>query len=147
MESKTYIAEKEVLATSVIEGSTTPAGLEIVRVKFEDGSEEVMPKKRYEFTSTPVASDASGVQKKINAHVGANVYGMLHEFGLNFGEVEGVLDAATNLANDGFHRAQDFLFGFTQGKIPMIAINNILIAHAEKPNKSESSSSGDGVDQ
>lgn len=143
-----YIADRKVLAVVEIpmEEHKTPAGNEFVSVNFEDGTKEVMPKMRYELISTNEQSDLSEVQKKLNNTIGANLFGALHEFGVKFGEVDGIMDVCVNLANSGFHKAQDIMFGFKQPDIPLNEINKILDEDYAKQNSNGATSTGSGVD-
>jgi hypothetical protein len=143
-----YIGNQKVLAVVEIakEEMKTPAGQEFVSVSFEDGTKEVMPKMRYELIVSDTISDASKVQEKIKSVVGTNLFGALHEFGIKFGEIDGVVDACVNLANAGFRKAQDIMFNFTQPEIPLNVINKILIEDHAKQNSNGVGSKGSGAD-
>lgn len=138
-----YIGEKKVMfVPNLLEGEKTPGGQEIVEVNYEDGSKEIMPKLRFELIVTDVVSNTSEVQEKIKTKVGATLFGMMHEYGLKFSEVDGVLDTCTNLVNSGFHKAQDILFGFNQSDIPLNVINKILLKDYADKNSNGTSSVG-----
>ncbi len=117
----------------------TPAGNEMVRVNFEDGTKEDMPKKRLEMIVTNTVSDASEVQRKIQSHVGAYIYGSLHEFGIKMGEAEEILNAASTYVNSGYEKARDIKWGVTHRFLPLLDINNVLVEHAKKDNDGSAS--------
>ena len=144
-----YITEKRVLAALEIskDEQKTPGGNEFVLVSFEDGTKEVMPKMRFEMIVTDKISNATQVQETIKAKVAANIFGMLHEFGIKFGEIDGIMDAVVNLANSGFHKSQDILFGFNQPNIPLNNINKILVEDYVKNNSNVAGSTGSGSDK
>lgn len=146
MNTDTYIADKKVLGTGILENQKTPAGKEIVEVLFEDGSKEVMPKLRYEMIATNEISDATGVQNKIASHVGATVFGTMHEFGILLGEVEEVLNQVSNLTNSGYEKARDIVWGTEHHKLPLNKINTILLENYAKENTNGTSSTGSGSD-
>lgn len=139
-----YIADKRVLGVTVVD-EKTPAQSEMVKVIFEDNTEEVMPKMRFELVVTGEISNASAVQAKIREKVGSTLYSILHEYGVKFGEIEGIVDSCVQFANSGLEKATDILFKNTQQFLPLIEINKILIQNA-KNGDNESSSAGSGVD-
>lgn len=143
-----YIGNKKILAVVEIakETEVTPAQNEMVSVSFEDGTNEVMPKLRYELIVTDTVSSASGIQETLNKKVGAGVYSMLHEYGIKFGEIDGIMDNCVNLANSGFHKAQDILFKCSQSDIPLNEINKILLKDYAEQNNNGVASTGSGVD-
>lgn len=134
-----FIADKKVLTVTVLEDQTTPTKQEMVKVTFTDESTETMPKLRFELISTEKVSDATGVQNKIKEKVGADLFSLLHEYGIKFGEIEGVVETCVNFANAGLERATDVLFGFTQRNLPLIEINKIVLEDAKKNNNGASS--------
>jgi hypothetical protein len=131
---ESYIAENKILTVQILEDQTTPVGSQMVKVTFEDGKTEIMPKVRFELIKTDEKSDATTVQNKINSRVGAMIYSTMHEYGIKMGEVNGVTDAAVNLTNAGYERARDALFGFEFLDLPLIEINKTLIHATSKNN-------------
>lgn len=141
-----YIADKKVLTVSVLEDRKSPNGSEMVKVSFKDGTEEIMPKLRFELIVTSEISDLSGVQKLVREKVGSTMFSILHEYGIKFGEIEGAVDACVNYANAGLQKATDILFGYPQSNLPLIEINNILIKNA-KESSDGATPTGSGPDK
>jgi len=131
---ETFIADKKVLTTEVLVNEKTPVGSEMVKVTFEDETTEVMPKARFELITTNSKSDATSVQKKVSSRVGALMYSTMHEYGIKMGEINNVTDACVSLANAGYERARDALFGFEFLDLPLIEINKTLIHATSKNN-------------
>lgn len=122
----------------------TPAGGEMVKVIFEDGSDETMPKVRFELLVTSEVSDASTCQKKIRARLGAMLYSTLHEYGIKVGEVNGISDAMVDLVNAGYKKAEEVLFGYETSEVPLLEINSILLKYnAEKATDGATSPGGE----
>lgn len=141
-----YIADKKVLAISVLEDIKTPAKNEMVKVMFEDGTEEIMPKRRYEMIVTPTISDASSVQTKIQNHVGSYLFGTLHEFGIKMGEVENILNATSDFVNGGYVKARNIKWGYEHEFLPLIEVNNVLLENNAKQDNNGTTSDGSGTD-
>ncbi len=141
-----YIADKKVLGVNVLEGVLTPAKNEMVKVLFEDGSDEVMPKMRFEMIVTDKISDASSVQTKIQNHVGSYLFTTLHEFGIKMGEVEGILNSTSDFVNGGYTKARNIKWGFEHELLPLIEVNNVLLENYAKDNNG-TPSDGSGADK
>lgn len=140
-----FIGEKQIAVVEVLEAKT-PSQNEMVKVTYVDGSFEEMSKMRLELISTEEVSDASGVQKTINSKVSAHLFGVLHEFGIKYGEVEGILNATAALLDSGYIKARDLKFGFSQDKLPLIEINNILLENYAKTHSDGTAPTGDQPD-
>ena len=125
-----YIAENKIVLVTEVEGKT-PAGQMMVQVEFENGTKEIMPKERLELICTEEISDATEVQNKIKARVGAMLFATLHEYGIKMGEINGVSDAMFDLANNGYTKARDIIFGVEHDLLPLNKINNILIENGK----------------
>lgn len=143
---KNYIEDKKVMGTSVFEGEKTPGGNEMVKVMFEDGSEEIMPKLRYEMIVTEERSDASTVQQTIQQKVGAVLFGVLHEYGILMGEADEVINTAANLVNAGYEKARDIKWGFPHRYLPLNEVNKVLIENHAKQSSDGTASVGGGAD-
>jgi len=141
-----YIGNKQIMGVTIVEGKLTPGKNEIVKVMFTDGSFEIMPKSRLEMISTEELSDASGVQAKVKDYIGKIIYSVVLEHGLDVGEIDGVLDACAQFANDGLHKAQDILFKYPANKIPLLVINDILLENHAKQNNDGAASVGSATD-
>lgn len=124
---ESYIGEKKVVGITILEGVKTPTQQEMVKVIFENGDNEIMPKLRFELINTKDISDASAVQEKIKDKVGSTLFSVLHEYGMLVGEIEGVLDRCSEHVNSGLQKAEDIMFKNVRSKIPLIDINNILL--------------------
>jgi hypothetical protein len=122
----TFIGEKRIASAAVIE-EKSPAGNEMVKVVYEDGAEEVMPKLRSELLISDKRSDASTVQSTLKVRVAAMMYSTLHEYGVKMGEVNSIIDAVTLLVNSGYDKARTLKFGFEFDQLPLIEINKILL--------------------
>ncbi len=134
-----FIADKKVLTVEVLTDEKTPVGSEMVKIIFEDSTTEIMPKVRFELIVTDTISDATTVQKKVSSRVGAMMYSTMHEYGIKMGEINNVTDACVSLANAGYERARDALFGFEFLDLPLIEINKTLIHATSKSNDGASS--------
>lgn len=126
----------------------TPAGNDMVEVAFEDGTKEQMPKARFELIATDEVMDPAMVLAKIKARVGAILFGTLHEYGVKWGEVNGMSDAMIDLVNNGFKKASDLKWGFEKEMIPLIEVNKVLITNyaRNKENDNGAGSTGSGPD-
>lgn len=140
---KQYIGEREVLGVEESIGKT-PGGNEMVKVLFTEGASEIMPKARFELIVTPEVSDASTVLSKLQARVGAVLFGSLHEYGVKWGEVNGMSDAMVKLCENGMEKASDLLWGCDKPSIPLNAINKILVDNYAKQNSDGVGSEGGG---
>jgi len=141
-----YIAEKKILGVVVLEEEKTPSGNEMVEVKFENGTTEKMPKMRFEMIKSDKISDASTVQKTIQTKIGAQIYGLLNEFGVLFGEAEEILNSASTYVNSGYTKARDILWGCEHQYLSLIEINKILIKNHEEQNNNGAVAPGSGSD-
>lgn len=139
-----YIGPKKVMGISEVE-EKTPLKNEMIKVLFEDGTSQVMPKVRYELITTDTPSDLTTVQNKIRARVSAMLYSTLHEYGVLMGEVNGISDAMFDLVNNGYEKAREIKFGFEHLELPLIEINNILLQNASE-NSDGVASTGGGSD-
>ncbi len=125
-----YIANKKVLTVIGPLDQKTPAGNEMVKVAFEDGTEEIMPKTRFELIVTEEKSDATVVQNKLKMKVGAMLFSVLHEYGIKMGETNDISDAMIRLVNTGYEKARDIKFGSEFLDLPLIEVNKILLENA-----------------
>lgn len=139
-----YIEDKKILGVVLVEDEKTPSKEDIVKVMFEDGSSETMPKRRLELISTDEISDGSSVQEKIKKEVGAVLFGALHEYGIKMGEVDGILDSVTNYANLGYQKARDIKWGgISHEFLPLLEVNKVLIQNAKESNNGTPSTGGE----
>ncbi|HNW65717.1 MAG TPA: hypothetical protein PKO10_00725 [Aliarcobacter cryaerophilus] len=107
----------------------TPMGEIFVEVSFEDGSKEVMPKKRLEMISTEAISSDSLVREVLRKQVGSILFGVMHEYGIKIDEVDPCIDTVVELVNNSSAKSYEILFGYEKTKIPLNAINKILMAN------------------
>lgn len=142
-----YIGAQKVMGIVALENKKTPGGNEMVEVKFEDGTTEIMPKMRFDIISTDDNSDASGVQTAVQTKVGSTIFGMLHEFGIKMGEVEEVLNAVSNLVNAGYEKARDIKWNVPHRFLPLIDVNDVLVDYARKENTNGAAPAGGGADK
>jgi len=143
-----YIADKKVIAVTILDSKKTPLENELVKVSYEGGSEEIMPKVRYELISTDSISDASTVMEKVKARVGSILFSTLHEYGIKWGEINGVMDTTVALVDNGFIKATDIKWGCEKEYISLLSINDILKQNHEATTKNDTdggSSTGDGT--
>jgi len=123
-----YIADKKILMVTEME-EKTPMGEIFVEVSFEDGSKEVMPKKRLEMISTEAISSDSLVREVLRKQVGSILFGVMHEYGIKIDEVDPCIDTVVELVNNSSAKSYEILFGYSKTKIPLNAINKILMAN------------------
>jgi len=144
-----YYGNKKIMGVYPLEDKKTPAGSEMVRIMFEDGTEETMPKVRCELVCTETVSDLTTVQNKLKARVGAILFSTLHEYGVKMGEVNSMADAMVQLVVAGHSKAQEILFGYEYGDLPLGEINNILLKNAKQSDNGTPStgSEPDNADQ
>jgi hypothetical protein len=127
-----YIADKKILLVKEIEGETTPMGESLVEVSFEDGSKEEMPKKRFEMIVTEEISSDSLVREVLRKQVGSILFGVMHEYGIKIDEVDPCIDTVVELVNNASAKAYEILFGYEKTKIPLIAMNKILVKNIKE---------------
>lgn len=141
-----YIEKKRVIGVVELDEKTS-AKSDMVEVNFEDGTKEKMPKARFELIATPEVSDATKVLEKLKARVGAVLFGMLHEYGVKWGEVNQMSDAMVKLCENGMEKASDILWGYDKPGIPLNEINKILLENHAKQNSNGAGSEGSGSDK
>lgn len=133
-----YIADKKILVVVEVEGEKTPMGETLVEVSYENGEKEVMPKKRLEMIASNEISSDSIVREVLRKQVGSILFGVMHEYGIKIDEVDPCIDTVVELVNNASARSYELLFGFQKTKIPLLAINKILMANLkDKDGKSE----------
>lgn len=142
----TYIKDKKVLGITTID-KKTPSGGEMIQVLFENGATAIMPKTRYNLVKSNEVLDASKFQMNVRRSVGSIVYGILHEYGLTFGETNNVLDEAAELTQSAADKATNILFNVEYPEDRTVnQINDILIEHDHKNNNNETTPAGGGSD-
>lgn len=124
----------------------TPGKAEMVEIHFTSGDKEKMPKVRFELISSDVKLDATAVRERLKARVGAMLFGILHEYGILWEEVNPVIDAMGGLVDRSFEKASDVKWGFIKPKLPLIEINNILLDEYARKNNDGVGSKGSGTD-
>lgn len=147
MEEK-YIGARKVIGISVINDKATPLKNEIIKVTYEDGTSEEMPKKRYDVVGIDTISDATSAGELIRKEVGSYIYAVMHEYGIKYGEIDAILDQVTLLVNNATDKATNILFGVEHpSERTLLCINDILIKKYEsEENTNGSSSNGSGSD-
>lgn len=102
-----WIGSDKITIVSEID-QKTPMGSPMVEVTFENGKQELMPKKTYEIVVTDVASDASIVQRaKFNQMVPA-VKAIICEYDLKVSEIQPLLQEIAASIDNNFARATNF---------------------------------------
>jgi len=127
-----FLADKKILMVVEIENKKTPMGEKLVEVSFEDSSKEIMPKKRLEMIATQEISNDSLVREVLRKQVGSILFGVMHEYGIKLDEVDPCLDTVVELVNNASARSYELLFGYEKTKIPLNAINKILMANLKE---------------
>lgn len=122
-----YIADKKIMLVIELKDQKTPMGEMFVEVSFEDGSKEMMPKKRLEMIATQEISNDSLVREELRKNVGSILFGVMHEYGIKLDEVDPCLDTVVELVNNASAKSYELLFGYNKTKIPLNAINKILM--------------------
>ncbi len=142
-----YIGEKKVLAVEKLE-KKTPSGSAMVKVLFDENPAEEMPEKRFEIIKSSEKSDATTVQIKFRQTAASIIFGMMGEFGIKYGEVNGVIDMVASLVNEASNKATNILFDVDYPEDrTLIQINDILAKFNDsKKHKDGSASTGSGPD-
>lgn len=122
-----FIADKKILVVVEIKDEKTPMGEMLVEVSYENGEKEIMPKKRLEMIATQEISSDSLVREVLRKQVGSILFGVMHEYGIKIDEVDPCIDTVVELVNNASARSYEILFGFQKTKIPLNAINKILM--------------------
>jgi len=124
-----YIGNKKIILVVEKEDKKTPMGEMFVEVSFEDGSKELMPKKRLDILTTQEISDDSAVRDVLRKNVGSMIFGLLHEYGIKINEVDPCIDTVIELVNNASSKSYEILLGFEKTNIPLNAINDILMSN------------------
>ena len=140
-----YIGDKKVMTVAETEFKT-PGKADIVKVYFEDGTSEVMPKMRFEMIKKTEVTSASEFQKTINDKVGSYIFSMLHEFGIKMGEVESILNSTSDYVNGAYLKARNIKWGIEHEVLPLLDVNNVLLEDHAKQNNNGTPSTGSGTD-
>jgi hypothetical protein len=133
-----FIGNKEILGVVILD-KKTPGGNEMVEVSFADSTKEQMPKLRFETIVTDEKSDDTSVLNKLKTKVGSMLFGMLHEYGAKWGEVDPITDAMIEYVNNGFAKANNIKWGFDKMEIPLITINDVLVENGKQDNNGAAS--------
>lgn len=143
---KNYIVDKQILMVSVLEDKT-PAKSDMVEVLFEDGTKVKMPKLRFELIVSDAPSTLSDVNTKLKQTASGMIFGMLHEYGVKWGEVNGIVDSVVDLVNSAFEKASNVKWGVEdKDLITLNDINNTLLKHHEQENNDGVASVGSESD-
>jgi hypothetical protein len=129
---KMFIADKKVADYIVDQTTKTPMGGEMISVLYDDGTDELMPKKRFDLVVTKEISDESKMRETIRQSVGTTMFGVLHEYGILFNEVNSCLDTIAELVNNSSARSYEILLGYKKEKVPLNVINDILVDDFKK---------------
>ena len=140
-----YIAEKPIITVIELDVKT-PAGNDMVEVCYVDETREKMPKARFELIVSSEKSDAVEVLRKLEARVGALMFGTLHEYGIKWGEVNAMADAMVKFVESGYQKAHDLKWGTEKTLVTLIDIHNVLLEEHAKQNNNGASSTGGSVD-
>jgi hypothetical protein len=127
-----FIADKKIMLVVEIQEEKTPMGEMLVEVSFEDGSKEVMPKKRLEMILSEAISNDSLVREVLRKQVGSILFGVMHEYGIKLDEVDPCLNTVVELVNNATAESFELLFGFSKTQIPLNAIKKILMANIKE---------------
>ena len=143
-----FLGDKVVGNVIILGDVKTPSGLEMVKVVFEDGNFEIMPKKRFEMIVTDEVGDLTAIRNKIRTQIGSTMFSLLHEYGIKVGEVDSVLDEIAQLVNNGVTKALNQVLGVEDKlDITLININEILLKNAKPTETNDAATSnGDAVD-
>jgi len=137
-----YIGDKEIMTVVVLD-TKTPAGEDIVCVQFTDGTKQEMPKQRLNLLSTDKRSDLAESRNMLTARVAAICFASMHEYGIKWGEVNAVMDAVVQLADNGMAKASNILFEVEyKDDITLNQINDILVKNHESTESSEEDDDG-----
>lgn len=133
-----FIGAKEILGVTILD-KKTPGGSDMVEVTFSDSTKEQMPKMRFEAIVTDEKSDDTSVANKFKTKVGSMLFGMLHEYGVKWGEVDAITDTMIEYVNNGFVKANNIKWGFEKMDIPLITINDVLVENGKQDNNGAAS--------
>lgn len=139
-----YYGDKKIMGVTQLE-QLTPTGNEMVKIIFEDGSEVITTKLRLDTLGTDEISDPTTMQNTIKAKVASMLFATLHEYGIMWGEINGIMDATVLLADAGFKKANDIQWGTEQDLISLNQINSVLAKDYAAKNNNGASSIGSGA--
>ena len=127
-----YIGAKKVTSVIDLGKDGNASSIEMVQVNFEDDTQEIIPKLRYEIISTLEPSDFSGIQKTITNTVGAMIFAVFNAYGITMSEVPIALNYAEEQVNTNYRKSRDLLFGVDHEALMINQINNIIENHAKE---------------
>lgn len=114
----------------------TPGGGDMVEVSFENGTKEIMPKRRLE--TIAISSETQGKpleDKRLLQDALANTFfGVMMEFGVKAGEVDQILDMVTARVQKAFDNSCKIKFGFEKSLTPLSVFNEIEMDNLKKEN-------------
>lgn len=106
---KQFIGKKSVIA--IVETDIkTPLGSEIVEVRFEDGTSELMPKKTFGIMVTDESSDDTSILQKKYSQMVKDILAIVAEYDIKYYELENLTVLIKNSIIDSINRANNFLW-------------------------------------
>jgi len=135
-----YIGQKKIKGT-LDSGKKTPLGDMIYEVLLEDDKKILMSAKRLELSRSDKPFDLTAARDNFIKPVASLVYGMLHEYGLQIGEVGYLCQVLATLTQDGINRSNQIRWSVEdEESISLNAINEFLMEQHAKKNKDGASS-------
>ena len=136
-----YIGDRKIMLVMELPEMKTPGGADMVEVSFENGTKEVMPKKRLE--TIAISSETPGEPLKdkqiLKDTLGNTIIAVLMEYGIKDGEVLDVLNAAMDRKNKMVANVYKIKYGFTEDETPLIELNKIEVENFKKENGDQAS--------
>ena len=122
-----YIGKNKILLVVEIQDKKTPAGEMFVEVSFENGTKEIMPKRRLETISSDKEQEDLEIKTLLKHKVSSTIFGVLHEYGLKMSEIDTVLDGVVELINNASEKSYEIVYGCEKSVTPLNLINDILV--------------------
>jgi sensor c-di-GMP phosphodiesterase-like protein len=135
-ESKIYLEEKEIAEVKLLDDKT-PLGGAIYEVTFGNGfgKPKKITAKKYNAIITQEKSDATSARERLVKKIGADIYAVMMEYGLNFSEIDPTLNEVVRLINDAQNTAIDHLWGNSAYDRSILDVNRVLLEKYESTKK------------
>ena len=113
----------------------------MVEVSFENGTKEIMPKKRLETVGKSSEEKGKPLEdRQILQDTLANILlGVFMEYGVKVGEVDGILNSTVIRINKLFDSTYEMQFGFEKPNTPISVLNKIEVENFKKQNGDQTS--------
>lgn len=105
-----FIGRNEVFGVEKVDGFTTPAGSEVIKVSYKDGKERLMTKRTFELTATENPKDDTYFQKARFEVLIPLIINLIMEYDIYNYEMTGLFDQVKGQILNRVDRAVNFLW-------------------------------------